>query len=286
MNDSICIFTLSTYSHLKASIVSLESFKKNIHNFNVDCFILTVEEIDKAISDKIYELNNIKIINLQNIESYNIQGLINKYKNKKDILRWSSKPSSLLYFSLKYDIVFYIDNDIYFINPCDFLIKDYLNKGMCLTKHNRCINPFKEHVNEQSKIYYPNVTHKQFKFNQFQCLFTDGFFNAGFIGIRSKNIQDALYWWSDMVLFNCSINRQQGIYLDQKYLDILALEFDEKISIIHDANCNVAHWNILSSEVSNPIFFHFSGGKNYQKIHPLLFENYQKYISAIDDIEL
>jgi hypothetical protein len=281
MNNSVCIFTLCSGNYIKESIISLLSFKNNITTVTPRLFIVCIDPIPNSIIKEIFNQFSIQIIFHDDIISYNIDDIRKKYHKTKDYLRWSSKPSCLLYFLSMYDKVFYIDNDIYFINKADFIL-EYVNKGICLTKHNRCINPFKNKI-INNKINYSYLYYKQFNLNQFKCLFTDGFFNAGFIGANNLSIK-ALEWWADMVLYNCSITKQEGIFLDQKYLDILALEYNDITTIINHNGCNISHWNILEQKIEAPIFFHFSGGKTHQQIHPLLIENYTIYINKIQSI--
>jgi len=273
-----CIFTISSFSHISNSIVALSSACKNIKNCK--SFILSVDSIDEETIFKIKKNYSINIIDIKNINTYNSLAIYNKYQKKKDLLRWSSKPSSCLYFLKDYDNVIYIDNDIFFTSDANFILP-LINKGVCLTRHNRPTHPFKT-INQ--KIYYH--TNNVYRYNQFKALFTDGFFNAGFFACSNKGI-DAVEWWSDMVFLDCSISKPEGIYLDQKYLDIMALNFSDKISIVNNLGCNIAHWNIfeLNFDKVTPIFFHFSGDKETQQIHPVLQENYRIYHDSVTETQ-
>lgn len=184
------VFSISTENYSKNAQVSIESFVKNCE-YKVDVFNLTIKNI---IQD---HCNN------------TIQKFIDKYNKDPNILRWSLKPAMLIYFltDKKYDNVIYIDNDIYFNNNATFLIDD-TRYGILLTKHNRPI--------------YPSGNPEQH--NQFLCNFTDGFFNAGFVG-ASHNGLEALTWWSSMNYWQCTKAKYYGLFDDQKYLDIMALQF-------------------------------------------------------------
>jgi hypothetical protein len=259
------IFSISSNDYLNQAVVSLESFIKNC-SYNIDVYNLSLE--------------NIKSLKKQ---SFYINDIFTRYDHiDQNILRWSLKPSIILYFllDLNYDKCIYIDNDIYFVNNCTFLIND-INKGILLTKHHRPIVP-----NFNSKNNY-----------QFICNFTDGFFNAGFIG-ANQNAAQALYWWHLMNLWKCEKNKYLGLFDDQKYLDILALNFNSVIDICDHAGCNLALWNrnTLIRSYSNdnwkinnnfdPIFCHFSGINlhnytEYKNYDPMLFSYYEQFINKI-----
>lgn len=255
MNKNICVFTICSAGHINQSVVSLNSARKNIsNNYKVNLNIFCIDEVDENLKSKIKTNFDIEVLTLDSIVDENVQKSILKYKKYKDILRWSNKSNLLLYLVEKYETVFYIDNDIYFVNNCDELIEQ-TGKGVLLTPHNRGPKP--------------GVC-------QFECLFTDGFFNAGFIGANRLG-KDALKWWSDCVLWNCSKDFQKGIFNDQKYLDIMSLEFNDVVSICKNKGCNIATWNIGNINYKNikPIFFHFSYlNVNHNNI---LIETYHKF---------
>lgn len=254
---TVAAFCISSKGYSDKASSALESLKKYCDQ-KIDIYNISTKDIyEKKYNNKYIE------------KTYE------KYANNEDILRWSLKPCLLLYFlqNLNYEKCIYIDNDVYFVNNNTFLI-DQIDKGILLTKHNRPLFPNKN----------PWIQ------SQFMCNFTDGFFNAGFIG-ANKNGEHALEWWHTMTLWRCSQDKCQGLYDDQKYLDILALQFNKETRICDHPGCNLATWNTHTckrslindawkiEDIYDPIFLHFSSmGDFSESSDPMLFYYYKKYI--------
>lgn len=273
------IFSISTTNFFANAHVSLESFVEHCdYRSDIDIFNISLSDI----LDNKYYTNTI------------INQMCSRYKNNSDALRWSLKSALILYFlkDKNYKNVIYIDNDIYFVNNNTFLIDD-LDKGILLTKHNRPIVPkinFFDITDE--RIKYTNTNTDYFYYEQFLCNFTDGFFNAGFIGASQPGIP-AITWWTKMNFWQCVKSFKNGLYVDQKYLDVLALEFSDVVRICDHPGCNLAIWNSQTSKRSfdanhkwkindryNPIFCHFSTLNNKIK-DDMLSEYYDEYNNKI-----
>lgn len=253
------IFSISTPDYMDAASVALDSFGDNCSK-HIDKFNISIIDI----FNKIYD-------------SEHITQLVQKYKTEHDKLRWTLKSAILLLLLESYDNVIYIDSDIYFVNNSDFLIT-YLDKGILLTKHNRPL--------------YPSQNN-----SQFLCNFTDGFFNAGFIGASRKGIQP-LSWLTHMNRWSCRKDKKYGLFDDQKYLDMMALEYNHLVRICDHPGCNLATWNtgtITRSFINNewiiggehkPIFCHFSCLEYYPpQFDPMLSYYYTEYSNKIKNLK-
>lgn len=254
--NKTAIFSISTNDFVGNAKVAIESFMHhNKNRNNIDTYNISLKDIEKKLYTNIY-----------------IDRICFRYKENSDVLRWALKPAFFLHFlqDKNYDNVIYIDNDIYFVNDNTFLI-DLLDRGILLTKHNR--------------FMYPSSDEKAHE--EFLCNFVHGFINAGFVG-ASKLGLPALEWWLKMNLWQCCKNNNYGLYDDQKYLDILGLEFNNLVRICEHPGCNLARWNTYVAvrsfvdgkwKINNtydPIFCHFSGTNNIIE-DPLLSEFKQEY---------
>jgi hypothetical protein len=97
-----------------------------------------------------------------------------------------------------------------------------------------------------------------------------GAYNLGFIGIaRSQTVDQFLAWWRDRLWRDCLLFPDRGLFVDQKWIDLVPGMFDG-VHVIRDPSYNVARWNLHSRHLTTrgdavlvdgrPCrFFHFSG---------------------------
>jgi hypothetical protein len=154
-----------------------------------------------------------------------VNELYNKYAHTgMDHFRWSLKPVFMSYLLENgFEKVLYVDADLFFFHEFAFLFDALDAASILLTPHWNNSDPL---VNEQS----------------FVSLFTCGIFNAGFVGASREGLP-ALRWWSRACHYKMGALPLQGIYDDQRYLDVLPVKF-ENVHIIRHWGCNVATWNL------------------------------------------
>jgi len=111
-----------------------------------------------------------------------------------------------------------------------------------------------------------------------------GKYNVGWLAFgQTHNSLKLLSWWADQCLASTSINRQESIFADQKYLDSFP-SMDAKVYSIVSIPRNGAPWNCFDVEVGPSrelkvsgaplIFFHFSGLKRRRLITVLGYSGY------------
>lgn len=173
----------------------------------------------KQVADYMYLYTRSQITNTPFAED-----VFQKYGHQPDKLRWSLKPV-FTHFAIQHinERIILLDNDICFFDDFKFLFEKLHHSRMLLTPHWRCMNPYEdEHV--------------------FSNIFTDGVFNAGFIG-ANRQATEALEWWAMVCHYKCEKNYEKGLWDDQKYLDMLPARF-EGIEVLRHQGCNVASWNV------------------------------------------
>lgn len=140
-----------------------------------------------------------------------------------DGFRWSMKPVVLNYLlESGYDQAFFLDPDLFFFADFSFIESDLDKKAVLLTPHWRASKPMLDE-------------------NNFAILQTSGLFNAGFIGVTAAG-RTAMDWWARVCLYRCEKQPTQGLYVDQAYLDMMPIYFDDVVIERH-RGCNVANWN-------------------------------------------
>jgi hypothetical protein len=100
-----------------------------------------------------------------------------------------------------------------------------------------------------------------------------GVYNLGFLGVRNDATGAALAaWWAERLDAACHVDPAQGLYLDQRYFDLVPALF-ERVGTLRDPGCHVAAWNlsrrrlevaadgrILVNGESTLKFYHFAEG--------------------------
>ncbi|MES1219866.1 MAG: hypothetical protein ABUT20_30475 [Bacteroidota bacterium] len=240
--------TIITADHFPKAVVLFKSLKE----FNDEMTLQVLVADDGNILPGNAALGGIKMITLNNLSGNSqFEGLYKKYAHINiDQFRWALKPLLLRHLiETGFNKVIFVDCDIFFVNKYDFLFDELQNSSVILTPHWQNINPL---VNETTFI----------------STFTNGIFNAGFIGVNSESLP-ALNWWAEACHFKMGALSDLGIQDDQKYLDIFPVYF-EKTKILRHKGCNIAPWNnyickrtlvngqVLINEEFPIIFIHFN----------------------------
>ncbi|WP_448206769.1 hypothetical protein [Azospirillum sp. sgz302134] len=142
----------------------------------------------------------------------------------RDRLRWCMKPVFLAHLLEEgmADAVVYCDPDLFFFESPQPLFDELRTGGILLTPHWRPATP--------------EASPQDFRLN-----FTDGLFNAGCVGANRAGT-DALRWWAAACRHACEKNPAEGLFDDQRYLDLMPLHFP-RTRILRHQGFNLAVWN-------------------------------------------
>jgi glycosyltransferase involved in cell wall biosynthesis len=94
-----------------------------------------------------------------------------------------------------------------------------------------------------------------------------GVFNLGFIAV-SRESESFLAWWSERLRRECRVAVEQGLFVDQRWIDFVPTLFEHRVLV--DPGYNVAYWNLYDREIKlgadgyevhgEPLrFLHYSG---------------------------
>jgi glycosyltransferase involved in cell wall biosynthesis len=164
------------------------------------------------------------------------------------------KPASILHMfrTTGCDRVYYIDPDIYALQPWTH-IAELMDRGA-------------------SAVVTPHITaplEDKLDPDDFRIMRT-GIYNLGFIAFRNTPQSIAfIEWWGRKMLKDCRTDLAEGIFQDQKYIDLITCFVDD-VGVLRHPGYNIAYWNLPHREVErrdgvwtangDPIhFFHFSG---------------------------
>jgi hypothetical protein len=217
--------------------------------FHPDCkfYVLLVDRLPEGldISSEKFETVWVEDLDIPDFESVAF---------KYDILELNTnvKPTFLKrLLSWGVDQVIYFDPDILICSVLEPIYATLTTSGIVLTPH--CTSP-----NEEGP--YGEI-----------LLLGAGVFNLGFIAVsKTVEAERFLTWWERRCLTLGYAERWAGLFVDQKWINLVPCYFDSVLVLKHPG-CNVAYWNLHervlertpTSWVVNGkeplIFFHFSG---------------------------
>ena len=159
------------------------------------------------------------------------------------------KPAFLLRLLEDVDVACYLDPDVEIFAPLDELEQLASDHGIVLTPH--ALEPIPD---DGLKPTPDDIA-------------AAGVFNLGFICV-SRAARPFLEWWDARLRRDCLIDFEQGLFVDQRLLDLIPAYFEH--FVFKDNAYNVAYWNLHERDLAErsgtyqmdgrPLaFFHFSG---------------------------
>jgi len=237
-------------NYMPKALILGESLKK--YNPEVKFYVILLErEIPKEVDQNMYKIID-KIILAKDLGYENFDKFI--FKHSIVEAATSVKGQALVYLlENESDKVIYLDPDI--------KVFDKLTKLDNLLNENEIILTPHLTIPEESEIDIQN--------NEL-CALMHGVYNLGFLAVRngSEGLRFAK-WWRDRLHLYCYDNIPNGIFTDQRWIDLAPAMFD--VYILKDTGHNMAPWNLSKRSLSKNnnklivnnkddlVFFHFSG---------------------------
>jgi glycosyltransferase involved in cell wall biosynthesis len=150
-----------------------------------------------------------------------------------------------------YRTALYIDPDIQVFAPLEEVHKALESSAIALIPHMR--RPYYDDM-------HPSDT----------SILQSGTYNLGFIGLRAgEAAARLLYWWMSKLYRDCIVDIPNGLFVDQKWIDLVPGFFPDHC-IIHHPGYNAAYWNLHERPISRRgeawfageaplVFYHYSG---------------------------
>ena len=266
------VYTSITFSYLNRARVLLDSLKK----FHPDWKTVLVisDKAPKGFSfDKEFD-DYTDIIFLEELFDHDITDWITRHNLVE--LCTAVKGQALVEIMKKYpnQKYLYLDPDIALFSSLDPLIEHLDQYNILLTPHQ----------------LDPNYDDYAIRDNEISSLI-HGTYNLGFYAVNSSDeAKRFAQWWARMLYSYCIDDKVNGLFVDQKWCDLVPAFFD-KVNIIRDPGYNVASWNLSTRTLSFdsrgnimvndrfPLrFFHFT---KLGKVGLIMLERYAK-----DNIEV
>lgn len=275
------VFTIASknyFAYVRTLMKSLED-----SNPHMERYVVVVDELD----DEFIALpRNFELLELNKLELPHPKCFQFRY----DIMEFNTavKPFAIRKLFEKYDRVIYLDPDIYVYRRLE-PIENALDSG-----DNFVFTPHFNGLFENDGMHPSEVD-----------IMLAGIYNLGFIALnKCVDTLEMVSWWSDKLEYQCVNEQEKGIFVDQKWMDLVP-GYYKNVCILHDSGLNVAYWNLSHRKIvkkqgewyvnNEPlIFFHFSG-LNVHDINAIskhqnryvladigdaseLFENYSKIV--------
>jgi glycosyltransferase involved in cell wall biosynthesis len=238
------VFSIISPNYRHFARVLMESVR--LHQPEWERFVVLVGDDGAAIEEELFETVPLDVLPLPNRRQFCFRYTILE-------LNTAVKPWMFAHlFARGYDRVVYLDPDIRLYSPLAEVEEAGPETFLMLTPHLTGSIRGDGHPSERT-------------------ILQAGTYNLGFLAV-SKNVRSTdrfLEWWQEKLEFQCVVDVEHGLFVDQKWIDLMPGFFDG-VSILRHDGYNVAYWNLgqrtlrgdaKSATVNGqPLrFFHFSG---------------------------
>ncbi|MBE9175114.1 hypothetical protein IQ225_06980 [Synechocystis salina LEGE 06155] len=223
-----------------------------VNHGRIHFYVLVVDLLD---DNKMISTNdkNFHVIYLKELRIFNLESFTFKYNVTEMCTAVKPYFLSLLVDKFKYSKIIYLDPDIYVYQS---------------------LNIIYELLNDFSIILTPHLSLSSLPDDG--CIISDEFilvsgaYNLGFLALANTQVaHNFLKWWQSKLYDKCVINISHGLFVDQKWIDLVPGMFDD-VHILREPGYNVAYWNLHERnlvKVDNIwycngkllYFYHFSG---------------------------
>jgi hypothetical protein len=248
--EDLCFCTVSSKARLAHVNVLAESL--STHHPGAQIFCLLVDSVENFL-DQLSLKKNIVLIKTSTLKNVpNFTELFFKYNAFEATTALKPHFCEHLFKTYNMRKLVYLDSDVYVTAKMD---------------------EFNSLLEEFSIILTPHIT-KELPWDGFHpdeiTFLKAGAFNTGSIGMaNTQETLNFLSWWKNRLWFFGISNTEEGMFMDQKWIDLVPGLFD-KVYILRNPGYNVAYWNLHERKfsflkekilVNGELlkFFHFSG---------------------------
>jgi len=238
------VFSVISPNYLGYARVLMSSVRR--HHPGWERFVLIVDQADEVSGAEVFT-----VVPLNALALPSPRQLCFRY----GILELSTAVKPWMFehlFGRGYERVVYLDPDIFVYSPLAELDTAAAGTFLTLTPHlSRPVAGGNEHPGERT-------------------ILQSGAYNLGFLAARRHPaLGGFLAWWQEKLERECVVEIERGLFVDQKWIDLVPGLFPDVTILRHDGY-NVAYWNLCHRTVATnsgapnvngqPLrFFHFSG---------------------------
>lgn len=261
------IFTICSNNYVPMAKVLLESAKR--HHPEATVYLCLADEV---LGDVDFYPACCEVVACETLRIPDFRGFAFRY----DIMEFNTalKPFMIRHLLARgHDAIVYLDPDIEVYAPLDDVF-DRLDAGasFVLTPHltaPACNDTYPDDLD----------------------IMKAGIYNLGFLGVGAcEDTKRILRWWSRHLLYHCVNAQDRGLFVDQRFMDLVP-GFTDGARVLRHSAYNVAYWNLDQRELTETggrwfvdghalRFFHFSG------IQPTDLSRLSRHTAAFQEPEL
>jgi hypothetical protein len=267
MRQNLEFFTIVSRNYLAQAFVLGDSAKK----YHPDSdFIIFLMDDTKHEFEQVIQQCGFSVLYPEHVAIKDYKKLVFKYSIVEACT--AVKPSVMLHLLERgADKVIYLDPDIMCFRPLREVIDALDRNAIVITPHSLSPKTNDAVLSDNLFLIY-------------------GAYNLGFLGLSSgAEAQELLRWWEKMLSRDCIIDTLSGLFVDQKWFDLVPAYF-EGVYVLRSLVYNIAYWNIHERTLCRD-------GDNYKVVQsgePVAFVHFSrvdvhepgrisKYIPAMSD---
>ncbi|MCJ2078923.1 glycosyltransferase [Methylobacterium sp. E-016] len=242
--QNLAFFTIISKNYLSSAVVLMRSLSE-LHPESRRFVFLCDKEQGYDITRDYYEL-----INLDSVGIPLVEVMVNMYTIME--MNTAIKPFCFrfLFSTFSFSSVIYLDPDI--------LAFERLTEAMSLLEHHDAV--VTPHI---LTPYFDSAAPSELN------IIRSGVYNFGFLGLSNRsNVELFVTWWEEKLFSDCVVDLPNGLFVDQKWGDLLPSFCD--CYVMKHPGYNVAYWNLHERDLQIEgdrffccglplVFFHFSG---------------------------
>lgn len=225
-----CFCAITSKEYIIKTVALYESLRQRMDNFH---FWICCQDQESYDIVRLLQLPKVTLLPLKVVATpaYNAAVKDRSMKEKS----WTLKPILCKYILANYNIdqLLYCDSDLYFFDHPDIISKEWQGHVFYMARQRAT-----ENMHNRNGIY-----------------------QAGLLGFsKDAKAKEILDWWEKRCIDWCydSYDLQNGRWGDQKYLDMVPVEFTH-IRVTDNEGVNLAPWNLVLNPANNYYISEASG---------------------------
>jgi glycosyltransferase involved in cell wall biosynthesis len=245
-SGGLAIFTICSNNYVSMARILLDSAKR----FHPDATVYLCLADALLPNDGFYP-DGCVVIPIENLNIPDFRSFVFRY----DIMELNTAVKPFMFqhlLRMGHETVLYFDPDIQVFSRLDQILEPLLDGASFVLTPHLC-------APAEGDMFPDDIG-----------IMRAGIYNLGFLGVHAcPEAESILAWWARRLQYQCISAQDDGIFVDQKFMDLVP-GFSDRARILRDPTVNVAYWNLPQRTLSfegdtwkvdgRPLgFYHFSG---------------------------